>query len=735
MQIKSLKRFRFKFPHISLANQILIGAGLGIFTGLFFGDACKVLLPIGNAFTMLFEVVVYPYIISTLLSSLGKLSPQLSWRLLKRGWLIYFLLILLTFGTLYILIRAFPLVTTALQSPTAVPSVTPNLIDLIIPQNLFLALTNNYVPAVILFCILFGVMLQRVKRESSFFRILDTISNACTEYWHVIVKIAPFGVFVLLAYTAGTIRFEQLKSVAEYLLLVLIGVLLLTFWLLPAIITSFTEIRYRTLMKLLKNTLILAVSTKLSILALPYIKDITKNLLEEEHLHPHDATDIIDTVLLIGYPLGQLGNFFVYLFIWFASTYYNHPLTYIQKLLLPLATYLSAIGSPHTTDNAVNFLTSWLQLPNDTGNLFDSLSLITEYGQVLVSVMGFSFLATLITFACCGKLKIQFKKAFTHIIIIAILLITFVWTFRDFIPNPGIKIYQRINNSSVLPDLTQGVKVTMIPPFDETNLKSVAKPEDSLFRIQKTGVLRVGYNPETIPYVFFNYQGQLAGFDVAMMYALAQTLKCKIEFIPFNWAYLNNDLLADKFDIIIGGLYVTSSRLQIASFSEPYLKLPMAFVVPQTNENEFSSADKIRSIPQLRLAVPNDQILIDIATQYLPNANLVPLDNLNAELLSAFQQHRADASLWDQAGAQIWALGHPGYVAVISHGIAAPFLIAYMVQRDSPQFLGFLNYWLELKENDGLKDRIYNKWILGRETEIGQPRWSILRNVLHFRIK
>jgi len=44
----------------------------------------------------------------------------------------------------------------------------------------------------------------------------------------------------------------------------------------------------------------------------------------------------------------------------------------------------------------------------------------------------------------------------------------------------------------------------------------------------------------------------------------------------------------------------------------------------------------------------------------------------------------------------------------------------------------FVNYWLELRRADGMRARETNYWILGRPRGVAAPRWSIVRNVLHW---
>jgi hypothetical protein len=46
--------------------------------------------------------------------------------------------------------------------------------------------------------------------------------------------------------------------------------------------------------------------------------------------------------------------------------------------------------------------------------------------------------------------------------------------------------------------------------------------------------------------------------------------------------------------------------------------------------------------------------------------------------------------------------------------------------------LDFLNTWIILKKKDDTIERIYDYWILGRGAKKKEPRWSVVRNVLHW---
>ena len=52
-------------------------------------------------------------------------------------------------------------------------------------------------------------------------------------------------------------------------------------------------------------------------------------------------------------------------------------------------------------------------------------------------------------------------------------------------------------------------------------------------------------------------------------------------------------------------------------------------------------------------------------------------------------------------------------------------------QTRSP-LAAFVNTWIGLKRKDGTLDAVYKHWILGQDAASVEPRWSIIRNVLHW---
>ncbi|MEO5567874.1 MAG: hypothetical protein ABIR92_05250, partial [Gemmatimonadaceae bacterium] len=58
--------------------------------------------------------------------------------------------------------------------------------------------------------------------------------------------------------------------------------------------------------------------------------------------------------------------------------------------------------------------------------------------------------------------------------------------------------------------------------------------------------------------------------------------------------------------------------------------------------------------------------------------------------------------------------------------------LAFPIARQDQAFAAFLDTWIELKKKDGTLQQLYDYWVLGRNAVAPQPRWSVIRNVLHW---
>ena len=67
---------------------------------------------------------------------------------------------------------------------------------------------------------------------------------------------------------------------------------------------------------------------------------------------------------------------------------------------------------------------------------------------------------------------------------------------------------------------------------DSAEVTRMPARENSLERIQRSGVLRACYRRSDYPSAFFNSGGDLVGFDIEMAHRFARQLDARVEFVP-----------------------------------------------------------------------------------------------------------------------------------------------------------------------------------------------------------
>lgn len=714
---------------MNLASWVLMGGAAGILAGIMFGESCAILSPIGFAYVGLLQAAVYPYLICSLLHGLGSLEPHKAWRLFKSGWVFYVAAWAVTFACLAALAQAIPPIQPAVIGDTpAQPHSISKLLGLLIPSDLFTALSQNYVPAVVVFCIFYGVALQTIKDKAPLLSMLETIRLASLKFWNWIVRLAPIGVFALFAVTAGTTSVGDLVNMSLYLFLFLVGTAVLAFWVLPALISALAPVAHREVIVELRSALAIAAVTTLSVAALPFVVEATRKLADRCGIEDPERDEIIRTNLSVAYPLGQIGNFFVYLFLLFAAYYYKVPLEGRDQALLPVMTLLSGFGSPTSAVNAVDFLSAWLALPGGTRELYVELQTLTRYCQVIVSVMAFAFLSVLVTLAYYGKLRLRVPRLIAALALPALAFAAIAWTGHAvhgyFLSSSGV----RYGALTLDPAVTRGVNATVLRGGAAGHAAAPGQSGTTIERIQESGALRVGYNADAVPFSYFNDAGQLVGYDVAFAYDLARALNVRVVFIPFEFPELERDLEAGRFDIAMAGIYASTQRLSALSASMSYYQSPVALFMPADRAQRFRTREGILAMRGLRLAMSVDPVLHPLWQRLFPNAEIVMVPDYRT--LPDFT--KVDAAIWTLEQAAALARSHSGITAVVPQDLSNPFLLSYLMPRGSEVMMHFVNYWQELRRADGMRAREVDYWILGRPRAVPAPRWSVVRNVLHW---
>jgi Na+/H+-dicarboxylate symporter/ABC-type amino acid transport substrate-binding protein len=709
---------------ISLPVWIILGAILGIVAGIVFGQRIAIVQPLGSAYAMMLQIAVYPYLLSALLSGLGRLTPATAGRMFAASWVVYLFMWAVTFTSIWLLARAIP--------PTPLPSVlTPDslqknveFLNLLIPANLFDALGRNYVPAVVVFAIIYGIAIQRIERKSALFEVLEAIQVASVTIWRWVVVFAPIGVFALFASAAGTVEPGRLATLALYMGLFLAGTLLLAFVVLPSALAAVTPLGYREILKELQPALVLAAVTTLSVVALPFVQQAAERAATAAGCpEGEERSDVIKATLSLSYVLAQLGNYFVYLLMLYAGYEYQVRFSTTEQLLLPLWTLLSGLGSPSATVDGVIFIGRWLNLGPGILDLFLETWTVTRYGQVILSVMGFGFATILIPLIYFGKARLSVPRAVTGTALSVVLLGAVVAGGIALRPHLVPQFDSAQMRLTLDPELAQSVQAKV---YRVADIGMAVPPTDrfpALSAIRSTGLLRVGYNPDVMPFSYLNEHNDLVGYDISFAYELAKDLRARLELVPFAWPTLSQDLTSRRFDVAMSGVYETDDRVQALTVSDAYDQSPVALIVRSERAPDFLSHAQIDAMPEMRMVVFDDPVLMPMARSLFPQATIKTVPNYDGlpAIASEF-----DAALWTLRQAGAWAKAHPGFTAVAPSGFGGPIIMSYEMGPGDMAMRQYLNHWLELKTTSGFKAAQVDYWFKGKPRADPRPRWNLL---------
>ena len=97
------------------------------------------------------------------------------------------------------------------------------------------------------------------------------------------------------------------------------------------------------------------------------------------------------------------------------------------------------------------------------------------------------------------------------------------------------------------------------------------------------GNVAIGTNAEYPPFEFVGDDGNLAGFDIDLMDAIAEEASFEFEFVNTRWDGIFVALASGEFDAVISAATITEERKQTVDFSDPYFNAgQMIFVRADT---------------------------------------------------------------------------------------------------------------------------------------------------------
>lgn len=712
-----------------IATWILLSVLLGVVTGLFFGERVAWMSIVGDVFVGLLQMTVLPYIVFALIANIGSLQISEGRKLtvavlgfLGLSWAATLFAVLSMPAALPPLDAASFFSAALIEEPEAV-----DFVGLFVPSNPFHSLANNIVPAVVLFSVCVGAAVMTLAERGAVVRSMSLVTEALGRVNGFLVKLTPFGVFAIMAHTAGTMRLEELQRLQVYLLIYSVSTVVLGLVVLPGIVAGMTSFGYRQILSALRVPLITAFATGKVFIVLPMLIESSERLFRESYGAEEDGAEerMVRTVVPLIYPFPHAGKLMALLFVPFTAWFVDQPLGSADQPLLLGAGLMSFFGSPLA---AIPFLLELMELPADMFQLFVISGVYASRLGDALGAIHIVFVSVLSTAALTGRLRWKVRQLVSFLALTVAL-----WGFT--VAGTRSLLAEGIQESYDLDAKVMDMKslVGTAIPVSVRSATDVAVDSTTvrlpvLERVRRNGLLRVGLIEENLPLSYRNSSDELVGLDVDMAKLLGMTLRVPVQIVAVEgFLGFQRGLEAGTYDVFMSGIVPIPDNLGLARYAAPHATVTAALVTLDHRRDEFVDCMRRKDFSGLTVGV----FRREGEGRHL-FANLLPGASQEACSVGEFFEGEVtgvDALLWPAEMASAWTLLHPEFSVVpLDPLFRVP--SSYAAALDQEEFVHFLDRWLGMITTSGQWDRLWAYWVLGQTDEEAQPRWSLGGDVL-----
>jgi len=358
-----------KLPRLQLYTKVLIGLLAGVIFGVlanqwgFSAFVLSYIKPIGSAFIRLISMVVVPLVFASLLVGTASLNDIRKLGRIGAKTVAYYLcttIIAISIG-LFLANTLKPGVglseearkkliqnsseeeETPIDTTVKKPTITDILLN-IVPTNPIRAFVEGRMLQIIFLALMAGICLSLIPSERSqpVINFFEGINELIIQMVHIIMKLAPYGVFVLISAVVADFGLGILFVLLKYSLVVIVGLILHVTIVYSSAIKIFSKQKIGTFFRGIRPAQLIAFSSASSSATLPVTMECTERNLGVPGQIASFALPLGATINMDGTALYQ-GVSAV-----FIAQVYGMGLTVPQQLTIVLTTVLASIGTAGT---------------------------------------------------------------------------------------------------------------------------------------------------------------------------------------------------------------------------------------------------------------------------------------------------------------------------------------------------------------------------------------------------
>ncbi len=234
-------------------------------------------------------------------------------------------------------------------------------------------------------------------------------------------------------------------------------------------------------------------------------------------------------------------------------------------------------------------------------------------------------------------------------------------------------------------------------------------------KAEKRGALRVGFS-SFVPWAMQNKAGEFIGFEIDVARRLSKDLGLRFQPTPTAWAGIIPALLANKVDVIIGGMGISEERLKQVDFTIPYDYAVMDIMANIEKSSSLRTMEDFNK-PEVIITARTGTTPAIIAKEMFPNAT---------HRFFADEAPAVEEVLSGRAHAFISTAPLPAFTVVENPDkVFIPFdlpdtydqPIAFAVKKNDKETLEVFNEWIKKVEAEGWLQERAHYWFRTKDWE------------------
>ena len=303
----------------NIGTQVVIAMLIGALVGAYMGESAAMFAPLGAIFIHLIKMLVIPLVAVAIITGAANLGDSPAAGKIGITTFIFFMLtsalavaLAIFMGEVFTpgvggdLSSMQGLFSNEYADKGAVPGLSQTILGMI-PTNVFQSLNDANILQILVFCLFLGIALSKVEntRRQPLINMLNGLVDAFVWMINVVMRVAPIGVFGLMAEAVGTFGFDVLTTVMKLFIVYVAAILIFAFAVYPLLVKLFSDVPMGRFISAMKRPQAVALSTASSMATLP----VTMQTVEKE-LNISNST--ASFVLPLGATINMSGNAIYY---------------------------------------------------------------------------------------------------------------------------------------------------------------------------------------------------------------------------------------------------------------------------------------------------------------------------------------------------------------------------------------------------------------------------------------